>query len=129
MILEVAYSALSLGAFVLGALLLLMGVVLVEVPAYTLALLYPWWRLRQGWRLRLFPDHISLHPPLGFGRRIFWERVRGVEVDYWPAGTLSRGRRALVLGIPLPVPDPEALAARIRELLEGQTLDSGSRGG
>lgn len=135
MLLEVAFAGLSPWVFWAGVGLMVSGFVLEEASWLALVLLYPWWRLRQGWRLRLFPDYLSLHPPLGFSRRIPLEGVQEVEVAYWPAGPFSRGRRALVLhlengeGVPLPVPDPEALAARIRELLKGRTSGSGFQGG
>ncbi|MFN3179180.1 MAG: hypothetical protein ACK41R_03340 [Thermus sp.] len=135
MLLEVAFAGLCPWVFWAGVGLILLALALEEASWAALVLLYPWWRLRQGWRLRLFPDHLSLHPPLGFGRRIPWEGVREVEVAYWPAGPLARGRQALVLhlengeGVPLPVPDPEALAARIKELLGGRTSGTGFRDG
>ncbi|WP_105316608.1 hypothetical protein [Thermus tenuipuniceus] len=135
MLLEVVFAGLSPWVFWAGVGAMALGFTLGEASWMAWVLLYPWWRLRRGWRLRLFPDHLSLHPPLGLSRRIPLEGVREVGVVYWPAGPLARGRRALVLhledgeGIPLPVPDPEGLAARIRELLRGRTSGSGFRDG
>jgi len=58
MLLEVAFAGLAPWVFWAGVGLIVLGVVLGETPWVALVLLYPWWRLRQGWRLRLFPDHL-----------------------------------------------------------------------
>ncbi|SDE58340.1 hypothetical protein SAMN04488243_10483 [Thermus arciformis] len=132
---EVRFARLSPLAFWLGVGFLGVGLLAGELPWAALALLYPWWRLRQGFRLLLFPDHLRLHPPLGLGRRLLWEEVKEVEVAFWSAGPLSRGKPSLLLTLrhgerlPLAVPDPDGLAERVRALLAGRTSGSGSRGG
>lgn len=132
---EVAFSRLSPLAFWAGVGVLLLALLLGEVPWAALLLLYPWWRLGRGFRLALFPQHLEVHPPLGFRRRIPLAQVREVEVAFWSAGPLARGRPALFLGLeggerlPLPLPEPEAWRERIRALLAGQTSGSGSRDG
>jgi hypothetical protein len=133
MLLEVVYARLSPLAFALGVGGFLLLVLLEGAPLWALLFLYPWWRLRRGWRLLLFPDYLRLLPPLGLGRRIGLEEVEDLERAYWPAGPLSRGREALVLvlksGERLPLPLEEALGERVRELLEGRTSGTGSPGG
>jgi hypothetical protein len=135
MLLEVAYARLSPLAFALGVGGLLLLVLFEGAPLWALLFLYPWWRLRRGWRLLLFPDHLRLLPPLGLGRRIALEEIGGLERAYWPAGPLSRGREALVLvlksgeRLSLALEAVEPVAARLKELLEGRTSGSGSPGG
>ncbi len=80
MLLEVGFAGLSPWVFWAGVGVMALGFALGEASWMAWVLLYPWWRLGQGWRLRLFPDHLSLHPPLGPGRRIPWEEVREVGV-------------------------------------------------
>ncbi|WP_018110782.1 hypothetical protein [Thermus igniterrae] len=132
---ELAFSGLSPLAFWGGVALLGLAFLLGEAPWQALFLLYPWWRLARGWRLRLFPDRLHLQPPLGLGRSISLDQVQAVEEGFWPAGPLARGRRVVLLTLkggerlPLPLPDPQEATARLRELLAGQTSGSGSPDG
>lgn len=134
-LLELTFSGLSPLAFWGGVAFLGLAFLLGEAPWWALLLLYPWWRLARGWRLRLFPDRLHLEPPLGFSRSIPLDQVEEVGEGFWPAGPLARGRRVLLLTLkggehlPLPLPDPRGMAVRLRELLAGRTSGSGSPGG
>ncbi|GAA6730335.1 MULTISPECIES: hypothetical protein [Thermus] len=132
---EAAFAELSPLAFYGGVGLLAGLWALGEAPGWVWLCLYPWWRLRLGWRAYLYPGRLILKPPLGLARAVPLAQVEGVEVGFWPAGPLARGRRALFLllangeRLPLPLSEPEALAERLRALLEGRTSGSGSPGG
>ncbi|GLV46866.1 hypothetical protein TJA_00430 [Thermus sp. LT1-2-5] len=132
---EAAFAGLSPLAFYGGVGLLLGAWAFGEAPGWVWLFLYPWWRLRQGWRASLYPERLVLKPPLGLARAVPLERVEGVEVGFWPAGPLARGRRALFLlladgeRLPLPLPEPEPLAEYLRVLLKERTSGNGSPGG
>ncbi|APD08536.1 MULTISPECIES: hypothetical protein [Thermus] len=132
---EASFAELSPLAFYGGVGLLAGAFALGEAPAWLWVLLYPWWRLRLGWRVSLYPGRLVLRPPLGPARTVPWARVVGVEVGLWPGGPLARARRALFLlledgeNLPLPLPEPEAWGERFRELLKGRTSGSGSPDG
>ncbi|ETN89124.1 hypothetical protein TNMX_03170 [Thermus sp. NMX2.A1] len=83
MLLEVAFAGLSPWVFWAGVGLMVSGFVLGGASWLALVLLYPWWRLRQGWRLRLFPGHLSLHPPWVSAAGFPW---RGCGRWRWPTG-------------------------------------------